>query len=220
VAVVTPGHSVGAKGRPLDPSIEGRVYDAALEVYASGGWGSFTIHAVSTRAKVGKAAIYRRWSSKEDLLVAAILSMGTVPVPNTGSLRGDLIATVRAVLDEYSSARGLVQLRAQVEAKAYPEVFGSAMEAFRRRYLADGRTMLSASIRRGELDGDVDTSQILDAVVGMTINHILAMSNDGLTKLSRDSRRYAESVADFVLKGINSRPPAGEHGASPVDDVG
>ena len=58
----------GARGRPRDPNLEERVFDAAIAVYAEGGWRTFSFATVAARAGVGKAALYRRWESPGEML--------------------------------------------------------------------------------------------------------------------------------------------------------
>ncbi|WP_344426524.1 TetR/AcrR family transcriptional regulator [Pseudonocardia ailaonensis] len=197
-------------GRPVDPDIEERVFAAVREVYSETGWAGFTIHAVATRAKVGKAAIYRRWESKEELIVDSITSTLSAQMTHRGSLREDLIAIVQGELAHYlRPVDGLVRLRAQVEAKAYPELFGTAMERYRRRRTDVARRIIAGAVDRGELPPDVDGLLMLDALGGMTLNRYLATPSYALRALERDSRRFAESVVDFVLHAAHAveRPP-------------
>jgi AcrR family transcriptional regulator len=65
--VGTEAKGPAGRGRPADPDIEGRVLAAALTVYGEVGWAGFTLDRVARRAPVGKAALYRRWPTKEDL---------------------------------------------------------------------------------------------------------------------------------------------------------
>lgn len=198
------GRITRSAGRPADPELESRVFEAALEIYAEVGWASFTLSAVSARANTGKAAIYRRWSSKEDLIVDAILSIDAEPIPDTGSIREDLIATVEAELRSYLSPVGIARLRAQVEAKVYPEVFGRAMDRHRRYRNEGGRRFVAAAVGRGELPAGVDATPLLDALIGMTMNHFLSTAQHRLPVLRRRSRDFAESAADFVLGSVTS----------------
>ncbi|HEY4019768.1 MAG TPA: TetR/AcrR family transcriptional regulator [Pseudonocardiaceae bacterium] len=198
-----------APGRPVDPEIETRVFKAVREVYTETGWAGFSVHAVATRAHVGKAAIYKRWLSKEDLIVAAIMSIESRPPVDRGSLREDLIWIVQGELGEYLTPAGLVRLRAQVEAKVYPELFGAAMERFRRLRNNGGRVVINNAIARGELSETADGIILLDAIGGMTLNHFLATPTYAQRALERDSRRFAESVVDFALAAVAAGKKSG-----------
>lgn len=181
------------------------MFAASLEIYGEVGWASFTISAVAARASAGKAAIYRRWPAKEDLIVDAIMSMESVLEPDTGSIRGDLIASVEAELALYLSPVGIARLRAQVEAKVYPELLGAAMDRHRRMRIEAGRRYVRAAVRRGELPPEVVGDLLLDVVGGMTVNRFLATPQHKLQALRRQSRTFAESVADYALRAVVDR---------------
>jgi AcrR family transcriptional regulator len=85
-------------GRPRDPSRDGVIRAAILRLLADVGYGALTMDAVAADAGVGKATIYRRWRTKEDLVVDTIsdLNQELATPPDTGSLEGDL----RALIDQ------------------------------------------------------------------------------------------------------------------------
>jgi AcrR family transcriptional regulator len=90
-----------AGGRPLDPEKDKAIASAVYEVLADVGYSGFTMDEVALAAGVGKAAIYRRWSSKVELLASFIdVSVDdTLCTPDTGSLREDLVALLQSLLD-------------------------------------------------------------------------------------------------------------------------
>lgn len=84
-------------GRPRDHTRDAVILEAALDVLAEHGYDAMTIEMVATAAKAGKATLYRRWPSKAHLVVDAIGTLADLTpdlsrLPDTGSLRGDLIA--------------------------------------------------------------------------------------------------------------------------------
>jgi AcrR family transcriptional regulator len=84
--------------------LESALLEAAWEELAEAGFARLTMESVAARAKTGVAVLYRRWPNKTDLVLGAIRHYGTthpVDVPDTGSLRGDMIALLRV----FSSAR-------------------------------------------------------------------------------------------------------------------
>src|SRR4051812_19570536 len=88
-------------GRKRDESRDPEILDAALDVLAETGYDGMTIDMVAARAKAGKATLYRRWSSKEDLVIDAVARMKSGDLnlsspPDTGTLRGDLVAMVKS----------------------------------------------------------------------------------------------------------------------------
>src|SRR5262245_28105169 len=83
----------------LRPRVEGAreqaIFQATLELLASLGYDRLTMDAVAGQAKASKATLYRRWASKADLVVDSIVWLkDCMPdvVPDTGSLRGDILA--------------------------------------------------------------------------------------------------------------------------------
>ena len=80
-------------------ALEGAILDAGWEQLMEGGYPGFTFEAVAERAKTGKTALYRRWPDKEALLLAVIAHRGfgtPVEVPDTGSLREDVLTLLRS----------------------------------------------------------------------------------------------------------------------------
>jgi AcrR family transcriptional regulator len=75
--------------------LEAALLEAAWDELVEAGFARLTMESVAARAKTGVAVLYRRWCNKDDLVVAAIRHYGTthpVDTPDTGSLRGDMIA--------------------------------------------------------------------------------------------------------------------------------
>ncbi|MGP4017551.1 TetR/AcrR family transcriptional regulator [Saccharopolyspora sp. 5N708] len=200
---VSPG-----RGRRLDPDIEGRVLAAALEVYGEVGWAKLNLDIVARRAQVGKAALYRRWRTKEQLVEAALATRKPPPeVFDTGSLRVDLLAVTRALLDSVLGPHGLVVLRAQVEAKIYPDMFDTAIQNLRLEQTKMGREIIIRGIDRGELPVGTSPAMILDALAGIINQHFLMTPADRVAELDASRAEYVERVVDFVLKAADYRPP-------------
>src|ERR1700709_873862 len=87
-------------GRKRDHTRDPEILDAAIEVLAETGYDGMTIDMVAARAKAGKATVYRRWSSKAELVIDAVACMKSADVdpatlPDTGTLRGDLVAMIK-----------------------------------------------------------------------------------------------------------------------------
>src|SRR3954453_6438752 len=87
-------------GRPRSAEADRAILQAALELLAEDGYRALTMERVRERSGVGKATIYRRYASKAELARTAIAPLNyDLPVPeDTGSLEGDFVATVGAVL--------------------------------------------------------------------------------------------------------------------------
>ena len=84
-------------GQPRSAEADEAILQAALELLAESGYRSLTMERVRERSGVGKATIYRRYGSKEELVAAAIVHLNSdIPLPaDTGSLQGDFAATAQ-----------------------------------------------------------------------------------------------------------------------------
>ncbi|MGH2867319.1 MAG: helix-turn-helix domain-containing protein, partial [Solirubrobacteraceae bacterium] len=97
-------------GRKRDPGRDGVILDAALAVLAEHGYDGMTIDMVAARADSARATVYRRWATKDDLVLAAVARMSHDDVnleelPDTGSLRGDIVAMILPLSDQEQQIR-------------------------------------------------------------------------------------------------------------------
>src|ERR1700722_12327958 len=92
------GGGGGQRGRPRSQEADRAILTATVDLLASRGLAAMSIEEVAARAGVGKATIYRRWSSKGLLALDAFVTsfQEQQPLPDTGTLRGDLIAALTA----------------------------------------------------------------------------------------------------------------------------
>jgi AcrR family transcriptional regulator len=99
---------VGLRGRPRDPRKDAAILDAVLALVSEIGYEAVSIEGVASRADTSKATIYRRWANKHDLVVAAVRAHQGPPHPavDTGSLRGDLLALCRRLVDMLANSHG------------------------------------------------------------------------------------------------------------------
>jgi AcrR family transcriptional regulator len=155
-------------GRPRDPDYDKVILNATLEMLFEKGYAGLTIGGVAARSGVGRPTIYRRWSSKAELVVAAMAqSVSLSPIPDSGSLRDDLLAFQRQqvrMMDSPESRRITAGLVADLVAN--PELaepyFGDYIEP-RRMSVWEA---LQRGIDRGELRADADFTLIYDLLLG------------------------------------------------------
>jgi len=160
-------------GRKRDHTRDAEIMDAALSVLAEEGYDGMTIDMVAARAKAGKATVYRRWASKEELVIDSVACMKQADLepaslPDTGTLRGDLLAMIKPRTIEESERKlrvmtGLMSMLAKDSALA-----GAVNEAIIAPRIAINRHLLERAIARGEISASVDVqmiSQISQAMV-------------------------------------------------------
>ncbi|MFZ3599312.1 TetR/AcrR family transcriptional regulator [Streptomyces sp. BH104] len=180
-----------------------RIAVAAVELFGEKGWASFSIEAVARRAGVGKASVYLRWSSKEELLAEALaMRIGPVADVDTGTVRGDLIQLVRQLLELYVGDHGSAALRLSLEARTIPQLAERYEEMTQSQVLA-ARAVVRRGIRRGELPEDTSVTYLLDALCGGAMNHALTLPGVVRESLQEEAiASYAERFVDFVLASV------------------
>jgi AcrR family transcriptional regulator len=144
---------------------------AVVDELAESGHARMSMEAVARRAGVGKAAIYRRWPSKDVMVqqIVAGLAWNAVPVPDTGTLRDDVTSYVAHAAELRRDIR-ITRIIADLTAEAIrnPQVAQTFYAALRKPRRAVGAKMLRHAIERGELRTDLDTELALDCLVGLT----------------------------------------------------
>ena len=101
-------------------ALESAIYEAVLDQLRSVGYARLTMDGVALAARTGKAALYRRWGSKEELVLATVRHLLPAPadVRLTGDLRSDLLALLGCVQQAFNSTHGAVLQMAAAEAGA------------------------------------------------------------------------------------------------------
>jgi AcrR family transcriptional regulator len=209
-------------GRPRDPDLEPRVFAAALRVYAEAGWSGFSFEAVARRAGVGKAPLYLRWKSKEDLLLAALSThTSTMPIRDSGSLRDDLTEYARRLLQGKSTPEGWAFLRIHLEASLNPALHARFSNEIAIPHIDNARAVLHRAIERGDLPAATPVDLLLDTLYGAIISWMTRSPGDQRARPADDRGRYAGRIVDFVLGRLPSpehrpdRPAAQKPGTAP-----
>ncbi|SEM03000.1 TetR/AcrR family transcriptional regulator [Streptacidiphilus jiangxiensis] len=161
-------------GRKRDASRDDALRQAALEVLAEVGYDRLTVDAVAARAGAGKATCYRRWASKAELVVDAVSHIkAKLEQPNTGSLRGDLIALTSHATARDDSFRVDVQsglLTGLVRDAQLREVFAEQFVAPRKAVF---RTIFEQAVERGEITPAPNVELLSDIVPSMVFHQLL-----------------------------------------------
>jgi AcrR family transcriptional regulator len=182
------------RGRPRNPSIDREVVAAVLKTLRDGGYGAVTLEGIAREVKRARTSLYRRWPSKRHLVAYTVLSeMGASPAADTGTLRGDLKATVRTLLLAFAGPlrQALPGLVADMARDA------DLAETFRREILDARRKSMRAAFARanarGEARGDLELELLLDMLTGPFYYRALF----GHAPISR---RMAFGVVEYILQ--------------------
>jgi len=207
------------RGRPADPDLEQRVFEAAIGVYAEAGWAGFTYDALAARSRAGKAAIYRRWESKRGLFREAwrAATVDWVEVPDTGELRGDLVAVARGVLERFDRPVGLAEIRLLADAKAFPDEFGD-LDPLRAVVRRDVREAIGRAVERGEVPAGTRPELVFDLVRGAAIHNYLLVPLDKEEAWRARRPALAEEIVDIVLAGLRARDRASRDDGQKTDE--
>lgn len=149
----------------LVPEREQAILAATVDLLAETGYEALRLDAIASEAGASKATLYRHWSGKAELVVDAIRRFGEAELaeePDTGSLRGDLLATLGCIRDLLSGKTGhlMTGLLAALQKDAeLAQAVRDAMLEDRREFT---RKVLDRAVARGELPGGVDPTVFLE----------------------------------------------------------
>lgn len=189
---VAPAETVG---RPRDPEIDHAIIVAALEEVAAHGYAAATMAGIARRAGVPKSTVYRRWDSKQDLVLDALdAQRSSSRIEPTGDTRADIHQVVaRLVAGWQQETRGAVTRNMLTEVTRNLPLF----EMWNARLIDPFRQQLLSILRHGAETGqvrvDVDTALIADMILGLPIQMML---RPGGVDLSDVPERFVRMVFD------------------------
>jgi len=195
---IPPADGPVARGRPRSQEADRAILTATVDLLAERGLDGMSIEEVAARAGVGKATIYRRWPSKGLLaLDAFVVSFAEQqPLPDTGTLRGDLVAALSAwVLAVTGTPMGRMLTGLIAEAQHDPELRAAWRDRVLEPLRAQHRIMLDRAVARGEIPSSVNQDVVLDLFFGSAQHRLLL----GHLPLTED---FIYEVVDVILRGI------------------
>ncbi|MFF8268639.1 TetR/AcrR family transcriptional regulator [Streptomyces sp. NPDC016562] len=192
--------SPSSRGRPRDPRSHEAIVSAAAELVTEVGYAATSIGAVAARAGVGKDTVYRRWRGKPELVFEAVFTTtDDAPVPDTGSLAGDVTALLRGLVDEFRAPAAAAALPGLLADFAADPVLKARI---RSDFLAPSKERLlivfERAVARGEIAADTPVDLVLDALAGAVFFHV------GLVGEQPDPQ-LADRLAAVMVKGIEIR---------------
>ena len=193
----TPGAAERPRGRPRSEEAHDAILLAAVALTREVGYDAVTMDGIAARAGVGKTTVYRRWTSKELLVTEAIgRIVRSFPVPQTGTLDGDLLQLMQQAVGMYRDPASLALLSGLVAAMARSTPIA---EAVRTGFVASWRDAVRAVLTRGvasgELRSDTDVELALDLLGGPPFYRFL------ITGTAIDER-LARALVAAVLRGF------------------
>ena len=176
--------------------LEAALLEAAWDELVEAGFARLTMESVAARAQTGVAVLYRRWPRKDDLVLAAIQHYGVtrpVDIPDTGSLRGDMIA----LLSSASSTRASFATIVGAAFSGLLASTGLTPAQVREKVMADRPLWSDQVFARARERGEIDLDHIPRAVLTMPFD---LMRHDMLmTYQPIPDERILEIVDDLFL---------------------
>jgi AcrR family transcriptional regulator len=201
--------SVGRLDRSRDPAI----LNAALAALTENGYDATNMDDIAARAGVGKAAIYRRWSSKAALITDTLVywrpDLLTNEAPDTGSLAGDLDVIVdRVGRNENDLVTTDLVLRVALMAARDPELASALDELVLFRGKRVMNTILGQAAARGEISADRDWSLVADVVLAMGLLQVVRVQ-------SVDAKFVRQVIDNIVLPAVQTPPTEARRSGHP-----
>lgn len=196
-----------SQGRPRSEAVSRAILGATLDLIGeNGSTGAVSVEAVATRSGASKATIYRRWSSKEELIAAAVESIKAPPARDLPhhSVRDDLVRLGKAIRTDLSAQERRVLKCIMVESDTNPE-----LRRQQERLMARRRQAGVDVFRHWQEQGVIRPELDLDLAAAMLVSPILTVMVFGHYPKLR-SATLVEQVVDTLLTGLTeTADPAG-----------
>lgn len=194
------------RGRPRSHRAHAAILDASIALTREVGYDAVTMDAIAARASVGKATVYRHWSSKELIITEAVTRMvRSVPVPDTGTVEGDIRLLMRVTTGMYRDPATGLLLSGLVAAMARSEQVAAAVRGgFVEAWRGAARAVLQRAAARGELPAALDTELALDLFSGPLLYRYLMRGREV-------DERFTRAVVATVLRGLPATPSSLPH---------
>jgi AcrR family transcriptional regulator len=187
-------------GRKRDTSRDGAILQATLEVLAETGYERMTTDMVAARAKTSKATMYRRWPSKAELVIEAVESLRdepVTPVPDTGTLRGDLAALIETFQSPSTTRKFQIMAGLLSILPRDPDL----ARVVQRRIVQPGTAVMHLLLERAQKRGEIDQGRDLDTlalVAPAMVAYRLIITGEQV------DRQFLTSVINDVLASASS----------------
>ncbi len=176
--------------------VRAAVFEATLQVLQERGYEFTSIAEIAGRAGVHETSIYRRWGTKEALLVEAVLARTeeVIRVPDTGTLRSDLMQLLQDLRTFFQSPLGAAITQLLVSTAGDTEMT-SARQTYWSRRFALVKVIFERAVQRGEMVASVDPQLLTETLIGPLYVRLLLTNEPLHTDLP-------EQIVDLVLHGV------------------
>jgi AcrR family transcriptional regulator len=198
-AIPAISESAGRQRRPGGRSarVQAAVFEATIDLLQEKGYEALSFATIARRAGVHEATLYRRWRTKDQLIVDAVFSQAAkdIPIPDTGTLRSDLIQLLQFLRVFLQSPVGQAIAQTAISTAHIPELSSYHRDIWRQRR-AHLQVVYDRAIARGELSPQTDFQLLLETLIGIFYLRFFLT-----TEPVEDT--LPERAVDLVLSGVS-----------------
>lgn len=192
-----------ALGRKRDDTLDTRIIEAAIEVLAQTGFDTMTMDMVAGKAKAGKATVYRRWSSKAELVRDALIWMSHTSVeldrlPDTDTLRGDLLAVLKPYSLEHSEQKLRVLSRLGSFFSDRQKLAEETTAGIFEPLTQVNRALMRRAVERGEISAGADIETACEVIISTIFYRTVGQNQ------SFDKDAYASLLDNILLPALKN----------------
>ena len=180
-------------GRPRSEEAERVILDTTMQLLVSEGYAGFTLDKVAAQARVSKSTIYRRWPSKEHLVIAAFDRAPFLTPADKGSVVEDLVSVVLEFINIVRTTALAAALPVLVGERSKNPALAEAYDPWLERRRAAVKQIVERAIARGELPEGLDLNTAVDMVMGPVILRLFFYDKGDLSRIS---------VRDLVSRAV------------------
>ncbi|MFD9542921.1 TetR/AcrR family transcriptional regulator [Streptomyces sp. NPDC060022] len=190
--------AVRGPGRPREERVTGAVLNAVVDLVTEQGIAAVTMDTVAARAGVSKPAIYRRWPTKQDLIIAAAETrIGALSVPDLGDFRAELRFVLTARLEAYRLPGSDRLIAGLIGASADAGAARGQYAEYTERITSETRRILERGIARGDVGPDTDVRAAATLVAAPLLFRLIG-------ELEMPDARFVDSLVDLVARAVGT----------------
>jgi AcrR family transcriptional regulator len=190
------------RGRPRDPAVEQKVFEAATVELAEAGFEGFSVRSVARRSGVSRPSLLLRWPTRDALIVETVERLVEWPRPNVDApFLDELKAIVARIVELMDPTLLGIQLRIVADAPRHPELFAAYQDKVMTKAATRLSTLLARAVAEGELPEHIDCRWSADALVGVVFMRSIA---------SRDRRPLSASAQGRIVSAFLTTLRGGE----------
>jgi AcrR family transcriptional regulator len=195
--------------------VRSAVVMAALEELARGGYSSFSCESVAERAGVNKTTVYRRWGTRENLMLDAMVEGArvSVPIPDTGSLLADFVTYATKLVEVVTAPTVEATLHAVAATGDRDAAFADASRSFWNTHIELAGEIVERAIARGEVPPKTAPGAVIETLIA-PIHFRLLVSGEDL------DAEFVQTVAEHVVAEVSAGPDGATIASRPTNGVG